>query len=164
MPVRPAGTEPGWKPTLDILLNSSMEEIIDLPTEVTGSKKPANFFARAAALAVDAIILFVGLEVFAMFFRNLGTMEFYAFVTIIILGYFLGMETASIQGTIGKVLFRLKVSGKSGDRLSVGDAMLRLLCKVLSAGILGIGFLMPLWDAGKLALHDKLSRTVVHDA
>lgn len=141
-----------------------MEEIIDLPTKVTGSKKPANFFARAAALVVDAIILFVGLEVFAMFFRNLGTLEFYAFVTIIILGYFLGMETASIQGTIGKVLFRLKVSAKSGDRLSVGVAMLRLVCKVLSAGILGIGFLMPFWDAGKLALHDKLSGTVVHDA
>ena len=68
--------------------------------------------------------------------------------------------------TLGKRLMNLKiVDWKTRAVPGMGKLAARFyLGYPLSAIILGIGFLLPLWDAQKQALHDKVMKTDVIDA
>ena len=48
-----------------------------------------------------------------------------------------------------------------GGRIGWGRANARYFGKILSAAILGIGFLMAAWTARKQALHDMIAATLV---
>mgnify|MGYP001595435290 FL=1 len=75
--------------------------------------------------------------------------------------YFILMEASSTQSTLGKLAMGIFVCDANGNRLTIGRAALRYFSKILSALILGIGFLMAAFTENKQALHDKIANCYV---
>lgn len=133
----------------------------------------AGFGARAAAAIIDFIILniissmisavFVGLLLTELNTTTIliGTIAPVLVDALITLFYSVWLESSTWQATIGKKLVGLKVVDLEGRRISFGRSCSRSLGKSLSALILGIGYLMPLWDTRRQALHDKMAGCLV---
>jgi resuscitation-promoting factor RpfA len=66
--------------------------------------------------------------------------------------------------TLGKWMFGLRVVGPQGTRPSLGRSAARSALAVLSAALLGLGFLLALFTRSGRALHDFLARTWVVEA
>jgi uncharacterized RDD family membrane protein YckC len=75
--------------------------------------------------------------------------------------YHAAMESSAKQGTLGKMLLKIRVTDLNGQRLSFWRATARHFSKILSTFTLLIGFLMPAWTKKKQALHDKVSGCLV---
>ena len=75
--------------------------------------------------------------------------------------YFATLESSSLQATLGKEIFGLKVADLQGNRIGFGKASGRFWGKFISAIILCIGFIMIFFTQKKQGLHDKMSRCVV---
>ena len=71
------------------------------------------------------------------------------------------MTSSSYQATLGKLAVGLKVTDLQGNRISFAHATGRVFAKILSAMILGIGFLMVAFTEKKQGLHDMLAGTLV---
>lgn len=80
--------------------------------------------------------------------------------TITIL-YYAAMESSRYQATIGKIVLGVKVVDHNNQRLEFPRALLRNVSKILSGFILGIGYLMIIFDDRKQGLHDKIADTFV---
>jgi uncharacterized RDD family membrane protein YckC len=92
----------------------------------------------------------------------LGLLFFYKAVKFtIFLLYFSAMESSQYQGTLGKIVMGIKVVDHNNQRLDFSRALLRNLSKVLSAFLLGIGYIMIIFDSRKQGLHDKIADTYV---
>ncbi len=79
-------------------------------------------------------------------------------VTFIFLFVYLSlMEGSKYQTSLGKRLFKIKVVGPKGERISISRSFLRNALKILSALTLFIGFMMAGWTLRKQALHDKIA-------
>jgi uncharacterized RDD family membrane protein YckC len=66
--------------------------------------------------------------------------------------------------TLGKRLLRLRVVGPDGERPGLARSAGRTALGLLSAALLGLGFLLALFTPSGRALHDLLARTWVVDA
>jgi len=71
------------------------------------------------------------------------------------------MTSSSKQGTLGKMVFRMKVTDLNGARISFARATGRFLAKILSGMILNIGYIMAAFTERKQALHDMIAGTLV---
>lgn len=71
--------------------------------------------------------------------------------------YFSVMESSKHQGTIGKLVLKIKVTDTSGSRISFARATGRYFGKILSGMILLIGYIMAGFTERKQALHDILT-------
>ncbi|QQR68456.1 MAG: RDD family protein [Alphaproteobacteria bacterium] len=72
-----------------------------------------------------------------------------------------GFESSKYQATPGKMVCRLIVTDKNGNRISFGRATGRHFAKALSNITLCIGYLMVCWTKRKQGLHDILASTLV---
>lgn len=77
--------------------------------------------------------------------------------------YYAGMESSSMQATLGKLAVGIKVVDADGARLSRGRALARWAASIASWLTLAVGFLMAAFTERKRALHDLLARTQVVD-
>ena len=127
----------------------------------------ANYFVKLVATLFDWVILVflarilakVGLPIIGTSEQNLiqdliGAVVLYLLMTPI-------MESMPLQGTLGKILFGIKVVNKRGRRLNILHATLRTLLFTLSTA----GFKATVWvnlfiNDGRL-LHDRLSASMV---
>lgn len=76
-------------------------------------------------------------------------------------GYFVFYQAEQGQ-TVGKRVMGIRVVGVNGKTPTPMTFFLReIIGKTISAFILFIGYLMPLWDGRKQALHDKIANTFV---
>jgi uncharacterized RDD family membrane protein YckC len=75
--------------------------------------------------------------------------------------YYAIMESSSRQATFGKSAMGLIVTDVYGQRLSFARASGRFFGKIVSALILGIGFIMIAFTERKQALHDIMAGTLV---
>lgn len=131
----------------------------------------AGFWKRVAASIIDG----VALQVVGTGF-SLGTLGFdlgsngvriaAEVVSQVALGaaswlYHTLMESSSLQATLGKMALGIVVTDLQGRRISWGRANARYWSQILSALILGIGFLMAGFTAKKQALHDMIANTLV---
>lgn len=138
---------------------------------VQGEFELAPFGKRAGAIIIDGLILSMGNwlidRVALEFVANvLGSWELAGFTLALlnlVIGwlYFVLLETSQKQATLGKMLVEIKVTDINGNRLGFGQATGRYFSKILSAIILGVGFLFPLWTPRKQALHDIIAGTLV---
>lgn len=85
------------------------------------------------------------------------------FITMMVIAwlYFSIQESSRAQATFGKRLFGIRVFTNDESRVSFLQASERFWAKLLSAVILGAGFLMALSNSERRALHDLLSHTQV---
>ena len=75
--------------------------------------------------------------------------------------YEAAMESSSLQATLGKMIFGMKVTDGNGNRISFMRATGRHFAKYLSSLILFIGYIMAGFTARKQALHDIIADTLV---
>ncbi len=80
---------------------------------------------------------------------------------IVVFPYSTLLESSRWQATLGKLLFGIRVTSLSGQRISFLQATGRLFGKALSGHILLIGYLMAAFTERKQALHDLLAGTIV---
>jgi uncharacterized RDD family membrane protein YckC len=138
-----------------------------------------GFWIRVVAAIIDAILLRVVVAPVGMIFGGLGLAGgmmggiphvgmglLGGGITIILLVfgswlYEALMESSSYQATLGKMIFGMKVTDLSGNRISLGRATGRHFAKWLSAMILFIGYIMVGFTERKQGLHDLLAGTLV---
>lgn len=132
-----------------------------------------SFGARAAAAVIDLIVMQVGMMIInglflAMLLRNLTDANvLLATVGPLIVGgafalfYTVWLESSPWQATLGKRMLGIKVVDLRGRRIGFGRSSWRNMAKGLSMLTLGVGYLMPLWDHRKQALHDKAAGCLV---
>ena len=75
--------------------------------------------------------------------------------------YYALCESSSWQGTVGKKVLGLRVTDLNGNRINFGKATGRHFGKIVSALILGIGFIMIAFTEQKQGLHDIMAGTFV---
>lgn len=128
-----------------------------------------GFWIRFAAAFIDGIILGViraplqaitgGNQTGSTSSSLTGTATLLSLLIGVV--YYALMESSSWQATVGKKALGLKVTDLNGNRISKGTAFGREFAKILSAIILGIGYIMAAFDSRKQALHDKIAKTLV---
>jgi uncharacterized RDD family membrane protein YckC len=75
--------------------------------------------------------------------------------------YFAGFESSHLGGTPGKWMLGIYVTDLEGRRISFGKATGRYFGKIISALILGIGYMMAGFTEKFQALHDIMAETLV---
>lgn len=84
-----------------------------------------------------------------------------------VLGFLLGLlywsllEASPTQATLGKMAVGIQVTDLAGRRVSVVRSLVRNLAKLLSALLLGFGFLMVAFTPRKQGLHDLIAGALV---
>ncbi len=129
----------------------------------------AGFWRRFAAFLIDYLIVIIPsvvILIFAGFFSDEELINDYGIVVrlfyiIIFWLYFSLMESSQLQGTIGKLSLKIKVTDTNGERIRFGKATGRHFCKILSGFVLGIGFALAGITKQKQALHDILANSLV---
>lgn len=138
----------------------------------------AGFWRRVGAYIIDAVLLWIVLSVIGSIF-GIGTTvsevsdlsanfsysadDAPSMLLSLVLGiaYFAGLESSSMQATLGKKALGLVVTDLNGHRISFLRALGRYAAKFLSAVILFIGFIMVAFTERKQGLHDLLAGTQV---
>ena len=78
--------------------------------------------------------------------------------------YFAVLHSSTWQASLGKRLLGIKVVDENMNRISFGRATGRYFAEIISALILGIGYLMVGWTKKKQGLHDIIAGTYVTKA
>ncbi len=139
-----------------------------------------GFWRRVGAYIIDAILVGIVVYILSMVFgvewqttQSVGDAGFnyssstsdpMANVITIVVGvaYFAGMESSSMQATLGKKMLGMVVTDVNGNRISLLRAIGRYFAKYISAIILLIGFIMVAFTQRKQGLHDMIAGTLVH--
>lgn len=66
-----------------------------------------------------------------------------------------------MQGTLGKMICKIRVTDLNGERISLVKATGRFFGKYLSGFLLGVGYIMAAFTERRQALHDKMAGTLV---
>ncbi len=128
----------------------------------------AGFWRRVAAALIDGLLLSVVTVPLTLAF---GDGDAYAdaarssaasSISVVITWLYSAlMESSTKQATVGKMALGMIVTDLEGRRIGFGRATGRHFAKILSALILGIGFLMIAFTQRKQGLHDILAGTLV---
>jgi uncharacterized RDD family membrane protein YckC len=130
---------------------------------MTGTTTYAGFWRRVAAWILDGLLL--SLVTLPFTFRMGGDDAAFSAASTIstVVGwlYFALMESSAKQATVGKMALGIIVTDLEGGRIRFSRATGRYFAKILSALILGIGFLMVAFTERKQGLHDMVASTLV---
>lgn len=124
----------------------------------------ATFGFRFGAAFIDGLILmmFQYTMAYLLFDSFFVSNIWWTLTTWVIAWLYEAIQVSSArQATIGKKLLNIRVTDDRRNRISFGRATARHFSKYLSLIILGIGYLMMLWDNRSQTLHDKIADTLV---
>lgn len=119
----------------------------------------AKFSSRLVAAIVDGVFVFLAWFMLELFFKE-GYIKL-GLEGLIVLLYYPLMEGGGRQATLGKISMNIRVADLRGNRISMGQAFIRHVCRVASAAILLAGYFMMLWDERRQTLHDRIASTIV---
>ncbi len=126
--------------------------------------RPAGFWIRAVALAIDVVVC----ALVQMSFGALGRLlagsgdgsaaqsTAFLFTVIFAAAYWTTLHMVAGQ-TLGKSIVGVRVVGTDGALLTFGPAFLRYLASGLSLATFGFGYLMAALRRDKRALHDLIA-------
>jgi uncharacterized RDD family membrane protein YckC len=133
----------------------------------------AGFWVRFGAWFVDAVITYlfgIGVTMLAGMAGatrasnfgawNAATCGLQLFLALAGMAYDV-LFVGALGATPGKLALRLRIVRPDGSRISYGRAFGRYFAKIVSALILGIGFIMAAFDDEKRSLHDRICDTRV---
>lgn len=137
------------------------------PSPAVSTLPTAPLWKRLAALFYDSLLLFALLMVavtvaFALKGGRIdGSNIFFRLYLLLVSGlFFCGFWVAAGQ-TLGMKTWHLRVQRRDGRPLGWWQALGRFLLAAPSVGLAGIGLWWMLIDRDGLALHDRLSGSVV---
>jgi len=122
-------------------------------------KRFMAFFLDYFIVSMIGVLLYYIVQTFVMQSLEEGSLSYFMYVTAFF--YFILLESSFLQATCGKLIFKIKVVNENGSSLSLLNSVGRFFGKLLSAFILGLGFIMVLFTKNKQGLHDKLANTYV---
>ncbi|MNZ78325.1 RDD family protein [compost metagenome] len=126
--------------------------------------KYASFWMRLLAFICDYIIVlfivFIASFIITVFQRFSTTYEEvilynglrYPTYLVFIWLYYSLMESSKYQGTLGKKLFKIKVTNLEGEKVSFGRSTARFFARLLSVLTFNIGFLIAAFTSKKTSL------------
>lgn len=118
--------------------------------------KYSGFWIRSLAIFIDFLVLLLPI----MLLIIVG-LDFLGFIVTWL--YFAIMESSKLQGTVGKVSLKLKVTDMQNNRITFLRATIRHFSKALSSTILFMGFVMAGITKKKQGFHDMVASTLVVD-
>lgn len=124
----------------------------------------ATFITRLLAFIIDILLIFILLFIvdFIIFLNDQNSYDLVSGVNIILVWLYYAISESSVkQATFGKRALNIKVTDMEGNRISFGNATGRYFAKIISALIIYIGYLMPLWTEKRQALHDIIAGCIV---
>jgi uncharacterized RDD family membrane protein YckC len=123
----------------------------------------ASFLDWFIVFGIFVIIIFVVVIVFMQDKENriVVSLSLLACVPVAKFIYHVVMESSASQATFGKQMLKIKVVDMHGDRISVGKAIARNLCKIFSVMTFFIGYLLAFFNKQQQCLHDMMAGTVV---
>lgn len=120
-----------------------------------------GFWIRFSAMFWDSIILGIPayfIQTLVVLLTGIPSMTYLVtFAVIVVTVYMEGIK----GGTPGKLILGLRIRNEKSEFIGIPLAILRYIGKILSGIILGIGYLMIVWDKRKQGLHDKIAGTFV---
>jgi uncharacterized RDD family membrane protein YckC len=129
--------------------------------------EPAGLFRRLMAMLYDLLLLF-SLLLFATASALLvtrGTLDYHhpLFRTYLFLVCFMFYAWFWTHGgqTLGMRAWRLRVQRLDGRPITLWQALLRFLSAIPSWAVFGLGYLWLLIDKKHMALHDRISESVI---
>ena len=121
----------------------------------------SGFWIRFLAATLDLLIMGIPVNIIAwglVFATGVTSITYVAQLVFVVLVVYLdGIK----GGTPGKLILGMRIVNKQGNYIGIPMAILRYICKILSAIILGIGFLMIAFTEIKQGLHDKIAKTYI---
>lgn len=153
-----------------------------------GNIQYAGFWWRFLAILIDEIVIsfaagififpimaIFGLSMYSMtesgvqledsplFWGSLISMYSSIFFISLVINwlYFAFMESSKFQGTVGKLLLKIKVTDYQYERVTFGRATGRFFGKYISGMILMIGYILAGFTEKKQALHDMMASCYV---
>lgn len=133
------------------------------PPALPEQPRYAGFWIRLLAYILDAIVLGIITFPLVRVLSTMGIGDSSSNILSIAISwmYFAVFESSDWMASPGKKVLGLIVTDEQGMKISIGRATRRYLAKIVSALILGIGFIMVAFTARKQGLHDKLFHTLV---
>ena len=132
--------------------------------------RPAGFWIRAVALAIDMVVLtLVELSLGSVARRVWGTgaqdsamlHSITSLFTLVFAALYVTLLHSATGQTIGKMAVRARVVLVDGEPVPVGASLLRFFGYFVSCATLGFGYLMAGLRRDKRALHDLIAGTRV---
>lgn len=139
-------------------------------TGFAGEPRYAGFWIRVLAYLIDVVLIFavlyildsIGIEVLTTEVTDDGAgVQTNWLGTLLYIIYEVTMTASKHQGTVGKIALGIKVIDEKGGRISIPRSIGRYFAKILSAIILGIGYIMVAFTKKKTGLHDMICTTFV---
>jgi len=137
-------------------------------------RSPASLHRRLFAICYDSILLFAVLMmagffmhfmVYYLFESHLDSLKDNLFYHLVLyaIGYFYFAFAWIRSGqTLGMRSWHLKVLQANGDKVTWQQASLRAVLAIVSWLLVGLGFVISLFDAQKRSLHDRGSNTYLY--
>lgn len=113
--------------------------------------------ARMGAFIIDNIIIFIIVVICFYISYGLGALVMFMGSTL----YFGIAEGSGMHGSLGKYLMGIVTVDEHGQPLDYGKSFTRAICRIFSGVLLGMGFLIGLFDDEGKTLHDRIAGTRV---
>lgn len=121
------------------------------------TKEKAGFAIRLGAFILDLLVIAAINTFVRLFATGLLATSIRMFVPLVYYAYFY----STTGQTPGKKAFGLRVVRSDGQPLNVYTGILRAIGLWASTFLLGIGYILVLFDKQKQGLHDKIANTFV---
>lgn len=119
--------------------------------------KRASIGVRFGAFLLDSIFINI-INSFIFAYSPYLYLIICPFITFLYYGI---CEGSTMSASLGKKICGLVVVDENGNKLTSAQGFTRSICRILSALLLGIGFIIALFDEDGKALHDKMAGTFV---
>ena len=119
----------------------------------------AGFWRRFGGLVLDGLVLGVLATFVTTILGSQGAISA-ALGVLFSTTYQVYFFTRTGQ-TLGAKVMGIKVIDADGNPLSVDLALIRVVGSYVSSALLGLGYLLMLWDGHKQTLHDKMAGSLV---
>jgi uncharacterized RDD family membrane protein YckC len=119
----------------------------------------AGFWRRFGGLFLDGLVLGVLATFVTTILGSQGAISA-ALGVLFSTAYQVYFFTRTGQ-TLGAKVMGIKVVDTDGNPLSVDLALIRVVGSYVSSALLGLGYLLMLWDSHRQTLHDKMAGSLV---
>ncbi|MCG6898764.1 MAG: RDD family protein [Gammaproteobacteria bacterium] len=131
------------------------------------ANRPAGLIVRLLAMFYDSLLLFSALLIataLALIVTH-GTLSYHnpffrTFLFLICFSFYAWFWLHGGQ-TLGMRAWRLRLQRPDGQPISIWQALLRFMVAIPSLALAGLGLFWMLFDRDKMAVHDRISESVI---